>query len=995
MGDTSEDPGDLTPAGEAFAEYLELLEDRRAPGFEAFCDARPELADDLRRLHSRWLEFLGPDTHANGPRAEVTPERAAALLDAIPRDDEAAPLLEDRGAVARGGMGEVRAVWDRTLRRTLAMKVLLAGRGSGGSLGLARFLDEARISAQLDHPGIVPVHALGLDLDGRVYYTMPLIRGKHLGEVFDAVRAGEDEWTRERALSVLLRVCEAVAFAHSKGVLHRDLKPANVMVGPFGETYVMDWGLAKLVGEPAEGDGPSSGGPLTVDRRIPPDAGDESSLMTQAGSVVGTPAYLAPELAAGGSAGARSDVYSLGAMLYELLAGRRPYGGETSRPPQEILAALGAGPPPPVRTLAAEIPPELEAVCERAMARDPDRRYGDVMALAEDLRAFLEGRVVAAYESGAVAELRKWVARNRATAAAAAAAIVLAIVGSVGITLSESSRRAQVEERNAELEVARADEARQAEIARARTEEVLRLSDLGRLDELEARAAELWPLTPELGDPLDAWVADAEEVVARAEATHRPTLAALREEALPYDDATRARDEEAQEGRAERDVYRELLAERTAEVEALHDELERDGESEGLLDKIARFEDSVALIEEKLEPLEALPFTRLTWEFATPEVQWEHDTLAGLIGRIEAFAAEGGLLEDVRWRRAELDRLGVESRTGDAARAAWGRAVEAIGDPERTPAYDGLALEPQFGLVPIGADPESGLWEFAHLQSGEAPQRDPVTGALRLTEATGIVLILIPGGTNVFGAQNTRPDRPNLDPDSSGWEAPIYRFSVEPYLLSKYELTQGQWLRTRGANPSELHTKSGVPGTDLGQDTTLLHPVETVGWGECVETLRQLGLRLPTEIQWENAARAGTDTPWYTGPEFESLEGHANLADRVLAGSGQMPPGTAVVEWLDDGRVFHAPVGSYAPNPFGLHDVFGNVAEWCLDDYSPHSNRPRAGDGLRTLPTETDRVSRGGSFLDGRRAARAGARTSAHGPVIDIALGLRPARALD
>lgn len=993
MGDTTDEPMDLTPAGEAFAEYLELLEDGEAPDFEAFCGARPDLSDDLRRLHGRWLQFLGPGTVPGAGEDQIAPERAAALLDAIPRDGEAGPSLEDRGAVARGGMGEVRAVWDRTLRRTLAMKVLLAGRGSGGSIGLARFLDEARISAQLDHPGIVPVHALGLDPGGRVYYTMPLIRGKHLGEVFDAVRASDAEWTRERALSVLLRVCEAVAFAHSKGVLHRDLKPANVMVGPFGETYVMDWGLAKLIGEP--GDERPDGGALTVDRGVPTDAGDESSLMTRAGSIVGTPAYLAPELASGGTADARSDLYSLGAMLYELLTGRKPFGGEVSRSPLEILDALRAGPPPPIRSLDADVPPELEAVCERAMAREPGQRYTDVMALAEDLRAFLEGRVVAAYESGAIAELRKWVARNRATAAAAAAAVLLAIAGSAGITVSEASRRAQVEERNDRLEEARAEEARQAEIARARTEDVLRLSDLGRLDELEARAAVLWPLTPDLAGPLEEWIADAEEVVARAEAKHRPTLEALRGDALPYDDEARARDEEAQEGRAEREAFRQMLVERKAEVAELHAELERDGESAGLLDEIARFEDSVSLIEEKLAPLEALPFVRFTWEFATPEAQWEHDTLAGLIGRIEGFAGEGGLLDDVRGRRSELDRIVELSAAGDAARAAWVEAIAAIGDAERTPAYGGLALEEQFGLVPIGTDPESGLWEFAHVQSGEVPDRDPATGELRLTEASSIVLVLIPGGSDTFGAQKTRQDWPNLDPDTFGWESPIYSFTLDPYFLSKYEMTQGQWLRTRGSNPSELHTGSSVPGTDIGADTTLLHPVETVGWGESVETLRRLGLSLPTEIQWEFAARAGLDTPWYTGEEFESLQGHANLADRTLAASGRMPPGADVIEWLDDGRVFHAAVGSYAPNPFGLHDVFGNVAEWCLDDYSTHANRPREGDGLRTLPIKTDRVSRGGCFLDGLRSARAAARKSAHGPVRDIGLGLRPARSLE
>jgi len=990
--ESRDDDTSLSPAGEIFAEYLALFEDGAAPDFETTCAEHPELADDLRALHARWVEFVAP-MGSDGPNAAVNEARASDLLEDLRRADDAEPRYADRGTVGRGGMGEVRAVYDRTLRRVLAMKVLLEGAGFEGSRGLARFLDEARISAQLDHPGIVPVHELGLDAEGRAYFTMPLIRGRDLGAIYELARAGDPQWSRARVLSALLRVCEAVAFAHSRGVLHRDLKPANVMVGPFGETLVMDWGLAKVIGR--EGGDESELPALATDRGTAAAASEDSTLLTGAGTVVGTPSYLAPEQAAGGPVDERVDVYSIGAMLYELLAGRKAYVAEDSRSPQQILVALGAGPPVPIRDLADDVPPELEAICERAMAWDVEQRYASAAALGDDLRAFLEGRVVAAYETGAVAELRKWVARNRATATAAAAAVVLAVIGSVGVGVSESSRRAQVEAKNQELEAARAEEARQAGIARARTGEVLRMSDLGRLDRLQRRAEDLWPLHPERAEAMEQWLADAAVLLARGDELHRPTLAGLREAALAYTAAARAEDETRQEGYAEREWYREMRVDRGAELEELYAREAAGDSSPALLERIALWEESMATIEAKLAPLEALPFRRLTWSFTTPEAQWEHDTLAELVDRLDRLAADDGLFEDVRARRVELDRLVQATLESAGARAAWEDAITSIADTFGWPVYAGLRIEPQFGLLPIGPDPHSNLWEFAHLQSGDVPERDAATGELLPTEESAVVLVLLPGGRKACGAQATSSTSSHFDPFANPNEAPPHVQTLDPYFLSKYELTQAQWVRARGFNPADLRPGRFVTSTGLGADTTLLHPVETVSWSDSVETLRRLGLVLPTEGQWEAGARAGTAWPWYTGSEFETLAGHANAADRTLYDTGQLGAGGAYLEWLDDGYALHAPVGSYAPNPFGLHDVLGNVAEWCADEYSPYSNPPRAGDGRRTLLMTTDRVARGGGFLDGVQYLRVSARENRHGEPTSGSIGLRPARSLD
>jgi serine/threonine protein kinase len=199
-------------------------------------DGFQELADKLSGKYG--LDFgSGPDD----------------LSDAVFAND--APRYDVRGKIASGGMGEILEVWDGHLRRGLAMKIIRSR--DGGTPGgadtdprlLSRFLEEAQVSGQLEHPGVVPVHDLGVDENNRAFFTMRHVKGRDLRAIFDVARAGEEGWSVTRAAGVMLRVCETMAYAHSKGVIHRDLKPANVMVGKFGETYVMDWGLAQVVGK--------------------------------------------------------------------------------------------------------------------------------------------------------------------------------------------------------------------------------------------------------------------------------------------------------------------------------------------------------------------------------------------------------------------------------------------------------------------------------------------------------------------------------------------------------------------------------------------------------------------------------------------------------------------------------------------------------------------------------------------------------------------------
>lgn len=274
--------------------------------------------------------------------------------------------------LGQGGMGGVFRVQDRELEREVALKAISVA-DPGGVLS-SRLLQEARVIARLEHPGIVPVHDAGTLRDGRPYYTMKLVQGKRLDEHLEDVSGLSDR------LRIFLRICDAVAFAHAQGVLHRDLKPTNVMVGPFGEVLVMDWGLSKLLKSSASAEKASA--------RKANELGDtDSGQGTAHGSVLGTPGYMSPEQTRGdASLDERADIYSLGAILDFLVI-------DASTQP---------------------VPRALVAIRKQAMADDAARRYQKVPDLATDVAHFLDGLPVSAYPESPFARGWRWIARNRA-----------------------------------------------------------------------------------------------------------------------------------------------------------------------------------------------------------------------------------------------------------------------------------------------------------------------------------------------------------------------------------------------------------------------------------------------------------------------------------------------------------------------------------------------------------------------------------------------------
>ena len=348
--------------------------------------------------------------------------------------------------VAKGGMGAVLQAREVTTRRTVAMKVML-GATEESAPDQLRFIEEAQITAQLEHPNIVPVHELGADGKGRVFYTMKLVQGITLKKVFELLAQGVPQTVAKYPLSALLtifqKVCDAVAFAHSKGVIHRDLKPANIMIGHFGEVLVMDWGLAKAWRKPETA--LANGVAATVQEVESARADRGENFATREGSLMGTPPYMSPEQARGevNALNGRSDIFSLGIIFYQLLTLRLPFSGKNAR---DIMQHIGAGAPvvPPLAMNKGAapatlphcpghlVPQSLSAVALKALAFERERRYQEVKEMQDDLLAFQTGFATTAEQASLARQLRLFLSRHRKVLVASAAVLLLCAAGFAG-----------------------------------------------------------------------------------------------------------------------------------------------------------------------------------------------------------------------------------------------------------------------------------------------------------------------------------------------------------------------------------------------------------------------------------------------------------------------------------------------------------------------------------------------------------------------------------
>ena len=436
---------------ERLAETLVTLTYCNEPAATYLLDSDVASNDAESRDAAEGASSAADQTDTADPEAGVTDPGGETYVMTSPTDAQAAIAAAQSGStgsqydllglLGQGGLGDVHLARHTHLQRKVAYKALR--QQAAGNLDLTkRFLSEAQITAQLEHPNIVPLYTLEVQSDGQPAYAMKLVQGRELTDIIAGARAAhergeslDDQHKRTVRLEHFLKVCDAIAYAHAKGVIHRDLKPANIMIGRYNELYVIDWGIARLMKQP-QSDAEQS--ELTS---------VETEDLTQMGRILGTPRYMSPEQATGlnEELDGRSDLYSLGLILQELVTLQRAVDGHTLN---EALKRARIGRRAPIRHLQKQrkIPAELRAIIEKATAVDRADRYNTVVELSQDVRRFLRNEATLALPDNLYRRTRRWIGHHQSLTLAVIFLLLLAGAGLVIATLIQQQSAQQQEQ---------------------------------------------------------------------------------------------------------------------------------------------------------------------------------------------------------------------------------------------------------------------------------------------------------------------------------------------------------------------------------------------------------------------------------------------------------------------------------------------------------------------------------------------------------------------
>lgn len=724
-----------------------------------------------------------------------------------------------------GGIGVVHLAFDEQLERNVVLKEIRADLLESPA-ACARFQSECRALSRLSHPNIAGLLSV---LDGSPpCLVLEHVAGDNLAEILDRHRRLGSLPGIGECLGWAEDVARALQHVHGHGLVHRDVKPQNIVIGPAGNAVLIDFGFVR-------------------------DERSDDLVLTRTGQALGTSAYMAPERIRndGKPVDGQADVFALGVVLFEILCGQSPFARATAHETEESICQDVL---PHLRGLRRDIPRDVQAVAETALARPRAHRYPDALAFARDLAACRRSEPPVLVHRSLASRLGDGLRRYLAVAAGLTLSLALVVAVAGARTLAHETERDRIVKAN------------DNKFYRAMVQ----------AQDLIAAAAGIGA-RPEDAERAISWLAEADDLLRRRWWNRAAT-----------------------------------------------------------------------------DP-----------EHATRWASW----IPVLKQRLEE-------LDDHRRAVAERRQCGDRDRSVVVDRAAeWAAAIAAIrGRPE----YRGLELPPQHGLAPLGEDPVSRLQEFAHLSSGEPARRDPVSGRLSIAAGTGLVLVLLPGGNTVLGAQPHDPSGPNHDAFARDSEGPPFAVELKPFFLSKYEMTRAQWARLSCAGPDFAGPSANQVLSDLDHpnDPDSV-PVDNVSWLECSQLLALYGLELPTENEWEYACRASTATRWWTGDDPEQYRLTHPLVTQVVA--------------VDRG----------VANPFGLFHVHDGVREWCRDLYRDYSGSTvrSAHDTATTMRSvrpalwNYDRTTQDGVQLDARQnGSRSSARDKQPESVYQFDLGLRPLR---